>query len=148
MFWRYLAVVLLIVLAALTQSTNILVIWGIKPNLLLVVLMTLIALDRRLVEYLTWLLLGVIMLRFEPALSWFQAAMIIAALTVFVLHKFLPWSRHINLASLVIIGTVLFYLLIGPNFIYRHWSLVLGEIIYNLIIASVLILIWPKRTKN
>ncbi|MDP3901856.1 MAG: hypothetical protein Q8Q37_02695, partial [bacterium] len=140
MFWRYLAVALLIVLAVLTQSTNILVIWGIKPNLLLVVLMTLIALDRRLAEYLTWLLLGVIMLRFEPALSWFQAAIIIIALTAFVLHKFLPWSRHINIASLVIIGTVLFYLLIGPNFIYRHWSLVLGEIIYNLIIASVLIL--------
>lgn len=142
---RYLSISLLLVLTAFIQNTGFLSVAGIKPNWLLAAMFFLVVINRPLTEYIIWSLLAAVLLRFGPEpLLWPQIAFLITVAAIFVLHHFLPWARHLNTVAIVILGTIIFYLLTAPTFIYQHWTVVLGEVVYNLVVVSVLIFIWPK----
>lgn len=142
---RYFATTLLLLLAGLLQSTDFLSVGGVKPNWLLVVIILLVITGRPLLEYVMWSLLATFLLRFSPEpLLWHQLAFLMTVMAIFILNKFLPWSHYINLMAAVIISTALFYLLLSPNFIWQHWTIVIGEIIYNLIVVSILVFVWPR----
>ncbi|MDP2696436.1 MAG: hypothetical protein Q8O87_04300 [bacterium] len=143
--WRNLATGLLIVSASMIQSTNFLVVGGAKPNLVLAALAVLAILNWPLIEYLTWMLVAAILLKFSPILSWISVVFLITAVKMFFINRFLPWSRYLSGIVVIISGTAVFYILGAPIFLYHQWPTVLLELVYNVVVGVILIMIWPKK---
>lgn len=147
--WRELLVAaLFLTLAALLQNTSALNILGIKPNLTLVVLITLSFFVGELVTYSILLLLMGLLLRvgggFEPTIL----ALTILALLVFGLGRHLAGKPFFNNIFLVAAGTLAFYVLADFRFLARDFLGVLGEMVYNVILGVIIFLLARRFLKN
>jgi hypothetical protein len=127
---------LLTIFLALLQNTNLLIFYGIKPNLVLVFLIALSFFITDIFIYLYFVLVGVIFLGFE------QLAIALPAILSFAVGRRLHWQPFFNNLLLVSAGTIVFYLLVGWS------SVVLGEIIYNLVVGSAFFALIEKCLKT
>lgn len=142
LFW----LICLIVVAGLIQSTTFFNIAGIKPNLLLVLLLFSIPLTANSYEYFILLLIAGLVLNLGSGLNGGVVALLITLILAYLIHRHFLWAKYLGSLMLIALSTAVFYVLASPSFIYEHWDVVLGEIAYNLILGSLLILLFfPNR---
>jgi|GEM_PF-1621775 len=131
---------LLIVLfiAATLQSTGLLAIFGVKPNLMLVLLATFVFFVPHLFLYGILALCAAGFISFTPGINWESGALLIIALVFFyVRDRFLVAGLFANVVFIVL-GTIAFYLFISPGLLYHEAGVALKEIVYNALLGAVL----------
>lgn len=133
--------VLLIIIFGFMQNTYLLMIDGIKPNILLVVLTILVPIVPSFFEYLILVLVSGIVLRSGGAFNADFFAFEAIVITSYLVYRYLLWSRPLNSLILVVLSSFLFYLLTDPLFLYSYYNIVLVEAIYNLILGFGLFII-------
>lgn len=127
---------LAVFVSGLLQSTDILNIYGIKPNIVLAVLIAASFFLTNFLIYFSLILLAIITLLFQGGLQSEQLILGILASAAFLAEKKLHWWPILNNLVLIGMGTVIFYLLSSPAFLIGNPLLVLGELTYNLVLGS------------
>ena len=144
---RFLIFLPLVLLAAWLQGSYLTVV-GIKPNLILAVFVALSFLLKSFWSYFGFSLVGAIILRPLPSLSWDLMVIWLVLTGLFFLKKFLPWHDAVNFIVSAIAGTLAIYLLISPGFIISHYFLVAGEAVVTLAIGAVLLLLLHRYAEK
>ncbi|TSC88907.1 MAG: hypothetical protein G01um10143_804 [Parcubacteria group bacterium Gr01-1014_3] len=129
---------LLVVLVGFFQQWPLLAVHGIRANFVMVLLIALSFLPDKFYEYLWFIVLGLFFLKFQ---SGFDGALLgtgLIAIAAFWLGREMPWNWIFNNTVLIVVGTLATYILAKPSFIIGSWLVVLGEIIYNVIIGTLL----------
>ncbi len=135
---RKLAILLpIILLAGLFQNTGVFNIFGVKPNLLLAVLIPAIFFLDQILVVVAALALALLVSDFRAGFAGESAALALLILIVPIFGRRLPWNPFINNMVLVGGSTILFYLLTSPAYIADAPLAVLGEILYNSLLAAI-----------
>ena len=137
-FKKFVLVFLLVILFGLLQSTNLVMIAGVKPNLLLVLLIALAFFVEDIWTYGFFILLAGGLLKtqgfFTPDLVVFTVLVMASAWAANTWHA-LPAANNLILAGA---ATALFYLLTGPLYIVSNFSAFGIELVCNLVLAFIL----------
>jgi len=143
--WRiYTPAVFLIAISAFIQTTELIPIFGIKPNLVFVSLITLIPVTPHFFGYALLTCFGAALLRFSPGVEREIIVLVLLALTLFLLKKVLPGNHFLNMFFLVSIGTALFYLIADVGFLLHNPLIILFEIAYNAVIGILFYIVVEK----
>lgn len=97
---------LVVVLGALIQNSNFAIL-GVKPNLVLVVILAFGLLDKDWLKRSILVLLAIVTLIIEPAMSMETVLVTAIFFLVLALGDFLPWRDIANSAFALVIGTLL-----------------------------------------
>lgn len=130
----------LIIVAGVLQNSNLFNIFGVKPNLSLVVLAALGFFAGRFLDYLILVLISGLLLKTEPGFEFAAAAFIGVVILLYFSERFLPWRSIINNLVLVAFGTAIMYFVINPGFVIANLGVFLGEMMFNLSLGSAIFL--------
>lgn len=129
--------IILISMISLAQSLSLVVFNGVKPNLVLAVLVILIFSERSFTRYIVLVLISLVFLNYSffisKELAVFGSLMIVA----FYFKKFLSENIFLYSFLLTSILTTLFYLFIDFRFIFGNFSLFLLELFYNITVSLI-----------
>lgn len=132
----------LTVVVGLMQNTAFVSVAGVKPNLILVLLLFFIPLTANFYEYLILLLIAGFVLNLGSGFDSGVVALLVTLVFAYLIHYRLLWAKYLNFLILIALSTVLFYIFTSPVFIYENWDIVLKEAVYNLILGSLLVLLF------
>lgn len=125
----------LVALVSFVQTTNLIFVGGIKPNLVLALLGTIAHYSKNWFVRTFLILLSALILKFSPAITWIDIIFIFTALLVVALTDYLPWRRAINSVSAVVIGTIIM------NLSHFNLSLIAFEMIFNAVLTLIFFII-------
>ncbi len=130
-----------LIFAATLQNGSFLFAFGIKPNLVLVLLAIFVFFVQQLFPYAILVLIGATFLRFAPGFGWEVAVLtLVGLLFYYVRDRFLS-SGLIGSLVFTLFGTLLFYLLLEPAFLYHEGVVVAKELLYNGLLGAILFVI-------
>ncbi|KKU11917.1 MAG: hypothetical protein UX16_C0001G0013 [Parcubacteria group bacterium GW2011_GWB1_45_7] len=143
---QFIVSVILVTVASFLQTTAAIIIkGGIKPNLIIVLLVVLACVNKGWTTRVGLILLSAFILKFSPWISWADVIFISTALLAMALVDYLPWRRGINSIIAVAAGTVI----LNPSF--SDISSIVLEVIINtsliLIFLLVLEILYGKKKK-
>ncbi|PIR04844.1 MAG: hypothetical protein COV57_02325 [Candidatus Liptonbacteria bacterium CG11_big_fil_rev_8_21_14_0_20_35_14] len=125
---------LLAFIFGLAVASNILNIFGLVPNLLLVITVSALFFGFNTSKSLLVYLIGFASSAFEPVISFELLALSFVIILIIMSKRYLSLSNLTNSSLIIVIGTVLLYLLINYNFIIQSTYLVGLEIMLNVIL--------------
>ena len=129
---RYIASITTLAIAAFLQTTNLLFINQIKPNLVFALLVAFAHFKKDWAERVFLILVPALILKFSPSILWTDVIFIVSAFLVMALMDYLPWRRIINSIFAVAVGTII----IGISAL--DLSSLLTELVYNIILVIIL----------
>lgn len=144
---RFTILFLLLLVAAFLQGLPI-VIFGVKLNLVLPLLIAAAFLIKDLLSLVILILAAILFLRFQPIFFWPSAAAGLIALAIFAARRYLPWRDSINLPFLLFAATAIFYAIVDWRYLTSSYSLVFLEAVYNTIIGSTVFTVLNLWLKN
>lgn len=127
------AAVFVIILAGLAQNTNLFVVYGIKPNLILSALIALSFFLSDFFIYAGLIVLAIILLTVSGKCCFDSLVFTVIVFAAPFIGRRLHWQPIFNNLLLIGAGTVLFYLFSTPSFLITNWLFVAGELVYNLV---------------
>ncbi len=128
---KFLLALLLVVLAGLIQNTGLFLVFGVKPDLLLAVLVAASFFLESFWAHLLLLALSVLLLRFESGFRPELLVFAFLAASVFLVSRRLPWRRSVSNFILIVAGVVIFYALADTAYLFNNIISVAAEIIYT-----------------
>ncbi len=137
-----------VLLAGFLQHWPVFSIYGIRPNFTLVILIVLSFLFDQFIPYIWLVLLGLFTLKFQAGFDGGLLGVGLISISAYWLSREMPWKRIYNNSVLIVAGTIVSYVLAKPSFLSGFWLVVVGEIIYNLIIGSLLFLVFSSDERR
>ncbi len=141
---RFFILLLTVVLAVILQNTGLLNVYGIKPNLALASLVSVSFFAADLASYIFLVVAALIGLKFRASFEVDSLIMAGLSLASFVMGRRLQWKPIINNILLIGGGTILFYLLASPGFIAANSQIVIGELVYNVVLGTIIFKIFEE----
>ena len=92
--------------AAFLQTTSVLIIGFVKPNIVLALLAVLAHEHKSWTERLFLVLIPAFVLKFSPLIGWPDVIFIVSALLTLALVDYLPWRKLLNSLSATAVGTL------------------------------------------
>ena len=126
----------IILLAGLLQQTNVFGIFGVKPNLLLAILIPATFFLDQMLMVVGLLAIALLVSDFRAGFAEESASLALLILAAPLLGRRLPWNPFVNNIILVAGFTLIFYLLTGPGYIFGAPLRILWEIVYNCLFAT------------
>ena len=145
---RQVILFLTVFVSGLLQNTNILNVYGIKPNITLAVLIAASFFLADFLVYLAAVLFVIVILIFQGSFQAEQLILGLLAIAAFFAEKQLHWRPILGNLVLIGAGTVIFYLLSSPAFLIGNPALVLGELAYNLFLGIIFFKIFESWLTN
>src|SRR3989344_7222246 len=106
----------LVLVAAILQNFNWLNLWGVRINLILILIIALAFVARNWLEYFLMVLFAAIFLKTQDGWDWTLGAFILTSALVYWGYKFAPWRSIINYLVLVLFATIFFYFVANRGF--------------------------------
>ncbi len=131
-------VVALILMAGALQMHGALAVYGIRPDLMLVVLIVSALFTDNFLLYLLLTLIASIGIRFAPGFGPEAFALVVVSLGVFAVKSKIVWPGLLGSAILIGAGTIAVYTLGSMQFLFRHPGIVAAEALYNIVLAAIL----------
>jgi hypothetical protein len=128
----------LIVALTLVQSASYSVLFGVKPNFILAILIVLAALTESGLTFGFFVLLSGALLSFHEGIGSEIVFLWGVSVAAFLARRILPWHAFLNALAMIVIGTVLFYAALDIGFLYREPSILIQELVYNSVIGGIL----------
>lgn len=138
--FNFLIGILFMLAAALIQSTDLINFYGVKPNLVLVIVAVFLFFTDNFFEYLIISLSGIAALKFVSALEKESVVLFILLAVAYIFKKYLLHKSLIHILLLITFLTALFYFLIDFNFIILNPLIFILELVYNNFIGLALYL--------
>lgn len=129
---QYTASLVVLAAAALLQTTSLVFIYQVKPNLVFALLVVFAHFYKSWTKRTFLILIPALILKFSPTLSWMDIIFIASAFFIVALTDYLPWRRIINSIFTVVIGTII----IGISTL--NLRILLLELTYNIILVIIL----------
>lgn len=136
-----------VILLGLLQHLDIFNIFGVKPNLIFVFLLAVCFFEISFIFYLILVLISYLLLRLNFNFDLSTSVLSLLLIFGYGLAKIFPWQQIINLMFLIIILNTAFYLIISFQFVMNNTSLLIGEILYNLVLGSIFYSFFSKLLK-
>ena len=136
--------VLGVCIAALLQATPWVALWGVKPNILFVALVIVAVSTESISMFAGVVVLGTAIAYNVSFISWGAAVSMLVSCGSFFLVRRLPWRTLMNIVSVIAVGTAGFYILIAPTYVFQEMSVVLLEVLYNVLIGVGLYVCFAK----
>ena len=131
------ASLILTAVVALIQTTNWILLGNIiKPNFILVTLVTLTLINPSWIRRTTLIATAALILKFTPGLAFLDFIFVGAALFAILLADFLPWRQPVSLLLAILVGTVMIsvdHLNFLPLIYELILNVLLGFILFNLL---------------
>ncbi len=99
----------------------------------------------RFKEFILFLLIGAAVLSWRPGVSYEILLVAGVPLFFFAVEKIFPWHVWINFIISLILGTVVFYLLLGQQMIFLEWAVLLKVLFLNLLWGSALFIFLGRK---
>ena len=125
------------ILLGLLQHLPILNIFGVKPNLLFAFLLAVCFFEINFLFYLILVLISYLLLRLNFNIDIPTLVLSVLLILGYWLAKIFPWQQIFNLIFLIILLNIVFYLIVSFQFVIDNSSLLIGEILYNLVLGSI-----------
>ncbi len=127
---RFTINLLLIIFAGLLQSATWFVFMGVKPDLVMVLVLAMVISDRDWVDRLAFILIGEFMLQFGPNPDIYSLIFLGLMVVSAVVFDYVNFQQYLVLGAVTLVTTVLMN-------VYGHvqLSVVLTEIAYNLVLV-------------
>lgn|GEM_PF-5934459 len=151
---RYLKGIILIILiavAAWAQNRSGAMILGVRPNLVLVILIIAAALIDNLSFFIVLLMAGAAVLQNAFIFSWPTVVFLLIGFIAFFLTHRLPWQTAINIFFSIGVLVIVFYALIDLPFVVENILIVFQELFFDLLIGAVLYgltSLFPQKLQN
>ena len=132
-FYKKIALVASVIFLSFIQHLGAFSIFTVKPNLVFVFILVLSFFEIEFLLYFILVLISYLFLRSGLAIDW---SVLVSSGLLFLgywLAKILPWQQIFNMMFLIILLTIVFYLIISFQFVINNISLLIGEILYNLL---------------
>ncbi len=120
-------------LLGILQNTELVTIFGVKPNLVLAFLIALAFSLRDFWRYLAVLLTAVLFLQYQHSFDLGVVLLAAIALAIFLFTERFPARTFVNVAIAVSGGTLAFYALVQFPFLLREPLTVFLELVYNVV---------------
>lgn len=145
---RFILATSLIVILGLLQNTDLLMIAGVKPNLLLAALIAIAFFVEDVWLFSFFILLSDILLKVRGFLV--PEILVFTLLAMTAAWAAARWHTQpiLNNAFLIAIFTVLFYVLTSPSYLVAHFGLLVIELIYNLVIGVIVFNLFNQCLKT
>ena len=131
------ASLILTAVVAFIQTTNWILLGNIiKPNLILVTLVTLTLINPSWIRRTALITTAALILKFTPGLALLDFIFVGAALVAILLADFLPWRQPVSLLVAILVGAVMInadHLSLLPLIYELILNLLLGFILFNLL---------------
>src|SRR3989344_5909980 len=128
---------ILTAVVAFIQTTNWILLGNIiKPNFILVTLVTLTLINPSWIRRTALIAAAALILKFTPGLAFLDLIFVGAALLATLLADFLPWRQPVSLLVAILAGTVMInadHLSLLPLIYELILNLLLGFILFNLL---------------
>ena len=109
----------------------------VKPNLLLVVALSLIFFVDDFLTYVSLLVLSALMFQVRGGIDATTSIFLAMPAAAFFASRILPWKALVNALVTIVFGTVFFYALLDWDFVTQaRWDIVL-ETVYNMVAGIV-----------
>lgn len=138
--FNFLIGILLVLAAALIQSTDLINFYGVKPDLVLAMVAVFLFFTDNFWEYLIIFLSGITALKFVLAFEKESLILFVLFVVAYIFKKYLLHKSLIHILLLITFLTTLFYLLINFNFIILNPLIFILELVYNNFIGLVIYL--------
>lgn len=102
----YIVSATVLAVAAIVQTTNIFIVYSIKPNLVFALLVLFAHIYKSWPKRALLILVPALLLKFSPTLVWIDIIFIASAFLIMALVDYFPWRRIINSVFAVTVGTV------------------------------------------
>ncbi len=123
--------------AGVLQSSELITAWGVKPNLILVLLAVFSLFAAHWFSFAVLAIFGATIVHFAPGFSWESAAIVLLAFLFFyVRDRFLSAGLLVSVLF-VMFGTVFFYLLVSPSVLYDEVGVIAHELVYNVLLGVI-----------
>jgi hypothetical protein len=141
---RFLTDIILVFLFGLLQSFSLVSFMGVKPNLLLSLLVVLLFTTKQFWQYLILILIALVSLNYSSLITRETIIFGTIMLLAFYLKGYL--TEHFFLISffLAIILTTLFYLFIDYQFIFNNINIFLLEVAFNALLTTLFGLLYHQ----
>ncbi len=137
MFLSFIIEIAVVALLSLFQLTGVTFLGAVKPDLALLIILSMGAYDKRWTRRLSWLILSAAILKFTPGIDWRLAIFAVSAVFGIILIDYLPWTRLISF----IIAVVLSGFMVNLRLFGMEWSAVSKEIILDLVLGIIMFLV-------
>lgn len=134
-FWSF-----VLVIVGFLQTSFSFGVFGLKPNLILILLLFLSVSRVSLLEFLPLLLIGISVVAWEPLIGPESAIIFVVCLVVYISRRLFSFDRPLSFLILVAIASVIFYLALDYKFVLDYYLIVAYEAVLNLALASILII--------
>lgn len=134
----------LVVLGGLIQSSGIAAVAGVRPNILLAILITLAFFFRQWASFVSFIAIAAIFSKENAGFSAPYLALTLIAGALFFLKERFPGTRFFNVAVGIATGTLLTYLAIDFTFLSNDPFTVFIEVIYNVLVGMLVYLFTEK----
>ena len=138
----------LVLLAGFLQHSPVFSVFGVRPDFVLVLLLTLSFVIDKFPAYLWLVVLGLFCLKFQSGFDGSLLGIGLFSVAAFWLGREMPSLWILNNTILVSAATLVSYLLAKPSFILSNWLVVVAEILYNLIIGSLMFLAFSANERR
>ena len=128
---QFIASVFIIAITALLQTTHLIAVTGIKPNLVLIMLAILAAFHKNWLVCLSLILIATLIITFSPMITWLDVIFIAPMLFVVAVVDYAPWRKLINVLIAIVAGTLII------NMVSFDFITTLKELLMNLALAGV-----------
>ncbi len=127
---RFIISLALIVLAGLLQSATWFVLMGVKPDLVMVMVLVMLVSDGDWIDRLAFILVGELMLQFGPTPDIYSIIFIVLMVMSAMVFDYISLQQYVILGVVTFLATVLMD-------IYGHiqWGFILTEVAYNLVLV-------------
>ncbi|MEK7554615.1 MAG: hypothetical protein AAB518_01355 [Patescibacteria group bacterium] len=145
---RFAAGALLVLLAGIIQSSGIAAVGGVRPNILLVLLLTLVFFFREWKSYAALIAIATIFSKTEIGFSSPYIVIAIISACVFLVKPHFPGHRFFNVILAVIAGTIITYVITDLKFLGNDPFTVMIEVVYNVLVGIVVYLLAERIIGN
>lgn len=128
---KLISAILLVVMAGLLQNTGFFSLWGIKPDLLLAVMVAVSLFIDSFSWYLFLVVLSAILVRFQSGFQPELLVFVFLLISIYGARRLLPWRPSVANCFLIACATILFYMLADASYLFGFPLAVAGEIIYT-----------------
>lgn len=135
----------IILVAGLAQSMSLIVFNGVRPNLILAILMVLVFYESDFFNYFLMVALAVMTLQFDGFMTSVQFIFGITMLMAFYFKKYLSENVFVQSFLLILISTSVFYLITDAGYIINHFNTYFVELFYNVLIGLIFGLLYKHN---
>ena len=135
--WFYILSIGLVLCSATLQGQHMFGVLGIRPNLVLVSLITLAFFINEALLFLLLIILGTIGVSFGSGVSLEAVALAVVVLGAFLTKERVIWPGVFATGILIFFGTFILYAILSSSFIYNHLGTVFFEAMYNVALGVV-----------